>query len=510
MPASRPLLLGAATNWLAFVATMAAGFLMAPYYLRQLGDARYGVWCVVESVLAYFTLFDLGIAACLVRYVARHHAAGEHDELNRIVSAGVVVYTAAAGCVLALGGGVVPLVAPSLQRHLGGPGDDVAAFMFLMLANLAVTLPLSVFPSILDGLQRFGVKSGVRLGFLLAKVGGAVAVLETTPGLLSLGLVFTAVNLLEHAALAGLVVRFLPGLRVSWRRVDGATLRRVRGYSVDAFLAMLAGRITVQTGAVVVGGFLTAAAAAHYALAARLIETAKNLFRSVTTTLAPAVSEREAGGDLEGVRRVYLVATRAVLYLVLPVQLGLLFFGRPFLDRWVGGPAYADWCYPAAAVLSATVAIGTAQSVASRVLYGLGRLRLLARAALLEAAANLTLSLALVGPWGIEGVAAAVVAPNLLFCLFVIGYTNRLLGVGTIPYLTGAWLRPAAVAGLPAAIWACNGPAEATWAGIAGGIVMGLVPYGLAAAAIEFGPRFESARGVSRTPRPTVPPVLPG
>ena len=34
-----------------------------------------------------------------------------------------------------------------------------------MLANLAVTLPLSVFPTILDGLQRFGAKSAVRLIF---------------------------------------------------------------------------------------------------------------------------------------------------------------------------------------------------------------------------------------------------------------------------------------------------------------------------------------------------------
>jgi O-antigen/teichoic acid export membrane protein len=73
---------------------------------------------------------------------------------------------------------------------------------------------------------------------------------------------------------------------------------------------MLAGRITVQTGAIVVGGFLTAAAAAHYALAARLVDMAKNLLRSATTTLTPAVSEREASGDLDGVRRVLLIGTR--------------------------------------------------------------------------------------------------------------------------------------------------------------------------------------------------------
>ena len=73
MPAARThrsLVLGAATNWAAFAAGLAISFFLAPYLIRGLGDARYGVWCVVESILAYFTLFDLGIASCLVRYVA--------------------------------------------------------------------------------------------------------------------------------------------------------------------------------------------------------------------------------------------------------------------------------------------------------------------------------------------------------------------------------------------------------------------------------------------------------
>src|SRR5215213_9671799 len=114
----RSLLLGAVTNWAAFAATLLVGFFLAPYLIRGLGDARYGVWCVVESVLAYFTLFDLGIAACLVRFVAKYHATDERHELNKLVSACLAVFTVAAGCVLVLGCGLVPLVAPGLERKL--------------------------------------------------------------------------------------------------------------------------------------------------------------------------------------------------------------------------------------------------------------------------------------------------------------------------------------------------------------------------------------------------------
>ena len=506
---NRSLAIGAATNWAAFAAALAVSFLLAPYLVRGLGDARYGVWCVVESVLAYFTLFDLGIAACLVRFVAKHHATGERTELNRVVSASLGLFLLAACGVLVLGGAMTPFVAPGLERKLGAPGD-VLPFMLLMLANLAVSLPLSTFPTILDGLQRFGAKSAVRLVCLALRVGGIVWVMETQPGLFPLAVVFTITNVIEHALAAALCFRLLPGLRLSRRHIDRATLREVRGYSVNAFLAMLAGRITVQTGAIVVGGFLPVAAAAHYALAARLVDMAKNLLRSATTTLTPAVSQREATGDLDGIRRVLLDGTRWVLYLVLPIHLGLLAFGRPFLTRWIGNPQYAEWCYPAMAVLSATLTIGVAQSVASRILYGTGKLTLFARLALVEAAVNLGLSLALVGPFGLVGVAGAVAVPNVLFCLFVIVYACRTLNIGASQYLFTSWLKPLCAACAPALVWMFLTPAEPTWESIAVGIAAGLAPYALLVALMEFAPRSVALRGGRTIPSHTlqaVPPV---
>lgn len=485
---NRSLVLGAATNWAAFAASLAVSFFLAPYLIHALGDARYGVWCVVEAILAYFTLFDLGIAACLVRFVARHHAVNERTELNKIVSACLIIFTCAAGCVLLLGGALVPFVAPDLERKLSARGD-VAPFMLLMLTNLAFTLPLSVFPTILDGLQRFVTKSIVRLAFLTGRVAGIVYVMETQPGLWSLAIAYTVANLLEHAVLALLAFRFLPGLRISRRLVDRATFKQVRGYSVDAFLAMLAGRITLQTGAIVIGGYLTAAAAAHYAIAGRLVEMAKNLLRSITTTLTPAVSEREARGDFEGVRRVLINGTRGVLYLVLPIHLGLLFFGQPFLARWIGNEDYARWCFPAMAILSATLTIGVAQSVAARILYGLGKLTLFARLALVEAVLNLILCLTLVGPFGLEGVALAVAVPNVLFCLFAIVYVCRVLDVTAGRYLWEAWMKPLSMACVAAIIWWLVVPVSATWIDIGLGIGTGLLPYAIGVVLVELAPR---------------------
>jgi O-antigen/teichoic acid export membrane protein len=199
---------------------------------------------------------------------------------------------------------------------------------------------------------------------------------------------------------------------------------------------------------------------------------------------------------------VLLDGTRWVLYLVLPIHLGMLFFGRPFLERWIGGTQYADWCFPVVVILSATLTIGVAQSVAARILYGMGRLRLFARLALVEAVLNLVLSLVLVGPYGVEGVAVAVAVPNVLFCLFAIGSACFVLDVGLWRYFSTSWLKPLCAVCVPTAVWWHVTPVGAKWTEIALGIGAGLVPFVVVVAAIEFAPRLVILRRSVSTASP--------
>jgi O-antigen/teichoic acid export membrane protein len=500
-------LIGAASNWLAFAATLAVAFVLTPYLIDRLGKPRYDVWCVVESVLAYFTLLDMGVAACLVRYVAKHNAEQNRDGLNRMASACLALFAAAGGVALVIGVPVLFAMAGTLTAKADGdPG--VLPFMLLMLANLAVTLPLSVFPSILDGLERYTAKSVVRLLALAARVTGMVAVVNDGGGLWPLAVVYTAVNLTEHAVMAGLCVRFLPGLRFRPSLVDRATLRDVRTYSVDAFLAMLAGRVTVQTGAILVGLMLPAGQVTFFATSARLVEYAKSLLRTITTTLTPNVAALEARGDHAAITRLFLTATRWVLYAVLPVNVGLVLFGGPFLRRWVGEEFVAG-SYPALVVLSATLTLAVAQSAASRILYGLGRLRWFARAALAESGVNVLLTLALIKPFGVTGVATAVAVPNVIFCVLVIGLTCRELRVSVTEYVV-AWVRPVGLTLIPAAVWLAIGPPAADYPSITAEVLAGLVPYVVLVVGAEIIRRSSAWSAGGRRPVPVRPPFAAG
>ena len=479
----RRLLIGAGTNWLAFAATLAVAFFLTPYLVRKLGDGPYGLWAFIESILLYCTLLDLGISASVVRYVARFHATNDRDDLNRLVSTSLALFLALGSLLFVAGALLFPLLLGSLDTA-GIPRDEVLAFGLLMLGNLAITLPLSLFPSILDGLERFGLKSAIRIFILVLRTVGTVLLMEQTPSLLNLGILFTACNLLEHLLLAVASFLALPALRLHWRLVDRETLQRVKGYSVHAFLAMVAGRTCVLSGTILVGFFLGAAPVTYFAIALRLVEFAKALLRTATNTLTPAVSSLEATGDWVSIRKMFVSGTRWVLYLVLPIQAGLIVFGRPFLTVWLGDLAYAEQCYTALVVLSSTLSLVVAQSIAARILYGLGHLRVFARAALLEAIANVSLGVLLCPRYGLLGVAIATATPNFVICIWVIQHAARRIGCPWVQPLQ-AWFRPLALATIPIAVWSIPDWAVTGWVELGVALSSGLVPYVLAVFLVE-------------------------
>jgi O-antigen/teichoic acid export membrane protein len=477
-------LIGAASNWLAFAATLAVAFVLTPYLIDRLGKPRYDVWCVVEAVLAYFTLLDMGVAACLVRAVAGRKATSDADGLNRMASSCLALFVAAGGVAMLVGVPVLFGMSGTLaEKADGDPG--VLPFMLLMLANVAAGLPLGVFPSILDGLEKYTAKSVVRIAALAVRTAGMVYVVHTYGGLFPLAVVYTVVTLVEHAVLAFLCRRFLPTLRFRPRLVDRATLKQVKTYSVDAFLAMLAGRITVQTGAVLIGLLLPTGQVTFFATASRLVEYAKALLRTLTATLTPNVSALEARGDTAAIRRLFLNATRWMLYMAVPIQIGLMLFGKPFLSRWVG-EEFVGGSFPAVVLLGSTLAVGVAQSAASRILYGLGKLRWFARLAIAESVVNLLLTGVLIGPLGVVGVSIAIAVPNLLFCVTVVVLTARELGVSVGAYFR-VWVKPLAASVVPLAVWLTLGEPAADYTGVAVAVVAGLVPYALAVGLVEWG-----------------------
>ncbi len=422
-----PVLAGSLSNLLLFLASIFVSFFLAPFLVSRLGDSAYGQWVFVESLAAYFTLLDLGISTCLIRFIA----AKPNSDWQRT--------TATAFWTLAALAGIGLLIFVPLSFFF-----EQSLFLLLCLIPVATGLPMGVFPAAMDGMGATAAKSAIRLVLLIAKTMALIIAMIYRPTLICLGCVLCTFALIEQFLLA-----FWFRSEHCQHRTDAPNrfpfdrtiFREIIGLAKHAFLAMLAGRVSLQSGPLLIGLLLTAPHVAWYAVAFRLVETGKNALRTMTSTLTAAFGNLAAKADLRPIRTLYKHATRWTLYAAIPLQVGIWYWGEWFLRSWMPNEEYAREGGPVLRILALTLTIGMAQSVAVRILHGLGDLKFFARLALLEAIGGVLLAFILIPPLGLRGLAWAIAAPNALACFWILKYTHKRIEICLWEYFE-EWLPP--------------------------------------------------------------------
>ena len=431
------------SSWFALGVNVVVGIFLSPYILHRLGDNAFGLWILIFSATGYYGLFDLGIRSSVIRYVAKYSAAGEPEELNRLVNTAFFSYSAIGLVTLA-----ITLVAGYYVSSVFRiqPEFVVSARWLFLMVGTAVSLgfPLGMFGGILEGLQRFYVLNLTSLSSTLIRALLIVLALQHGRGLLTVAFITVSLPLLTGMINAAAVFRFLR-LRLGAGYVSRSSLRRIASYGGTTFLIIVAGRLRFKTDAVVIGAFVSAAAITYFTIGSRLVDYASEVVNSLAQIFVPMTSHSQAEGDIEGLRKIVLVGNRACAFIVFPITAILTILGKSVIEVWVGSK-YVAASYPILLVLLYPMTLMLAQSASGRTLWGMAKHRTWSWVVLAEGISNLALSIILVRPYGIMGDAFGTAIPLTCSMLFFMpGHVCRLLQIKLKTYLYGAFMFPLAL-----------------------------------------------------------------
>src|SRR5438309_240497 len=97
-------------NYIGFFIVSVSGFLLFPFTLHLIGDKANGVLLLINTIINYFGLLDLGVATTVMKMVAEH----SHDEdkayVTQIVVNGLVVFTAIGLLIILVGLSITPFL----------------------------------------------------------------------------------------------------------------------------------------------------------------------------------------------------------------------------------------------------------------------------------------------------------------------------------------------------------------------------------------------------------------
>lgn len=493
------------TRYLAYIVDAVLGLVMLPFNLAHLGMAVYGVWMLTTSFTAYFAMLDLGYGGALVRFVAQYRARRDARALNEVLSTLSVVYALIATVTYL----IVLALAFNLDLFTTLTPEETATSRTMLLiigANVALRFVFGVYGGVIVGFQRYHLNNLTSIATSLTVAAANVVVLLQGHGLVALVAVTTAVRVLALLVYRLNAYRVFPGLSVRWRLFRSARLREVSGFGVFMLLLDTAYKVNYSTDMLVIGAWLGAPAVALWAPAQRLSELMLRLSNQLSDALFPIVVDCDAGQRAERLRTVFVHGTRLSLATVLPVAGGLALLAHPLLTAWIG-PAFAGTT-PIVQILAIVVIVRVGASTSTVILKGAGLHQRLTILVGLMAVANLALSVALVRPLGLVGVALGTMVPVALIAVCgLLPAACRRVQMPFIELLRQAlWpaLWPAAVAGL--LLLESRGRLPATLPAVALQLVMSTVIYfGLFLIAVGADGRREYLRHVEvllkRTPR---------
>jgi O-antigen/teichoic acid export membrane protein len=409
------------TRYLAIIVETVIGLVMLPFNLTHLGTAEYGLWVLLGSITVHFSILDLGYGGALVKFMAQYRAHRNARALNEIASTlffvfaaiGIVAYALAV--VVAFNLDHIFRITPE-QAHVG------KWILLIIAVHISLNFPFSVFGGVISGFQRYDANNVVAVATSIAVAGVNAAMLLAGYGLVGLVAATTGVRIVAYFVYRMNAYRIFPELEIRLSLFRRHRLREVTGFSVYSSVIDWANKLNYQLDTLVIGAFLGSSAVAVWAPAERIITGTQRLTNQLNGVLFPVIVDSDASQQKVRLQQILLQGTRLSLVMVVPIATTLILLADPLIHAWLGpkkGPAMAG-AIPVLQILALAVSIRVGNATGNTVLKGAGEHRMLAFVNLGTGLANLALSVILINPYGLVGVAVGTLVPIGFTALFIL------------------------------------------------------------------------------------------
>ncbi len=404
-------------SWLAHAVTLVVGLFLVKYVKETLHDDGYGAWIFVNSIAGYAGLLYAGFGMTICQYTAKHHAKGDIESLNKYASSIFVVY-AVNSLITLLGAILFAWIAPSVSDWSGQSLLEVRIVIVIIGLALMSGMLGSVFGGVVIGVHRFDIIRFIHIGMTLLRLILVVGFLSYWPGLVAMGLSFLIVSIVENLAYLLLAKRYCPGLSIRFRHARLAALKECLPFTTWSALSLVAGYLIYMTDTVVIGCVLGTAAVTPYYIALRLCQMIRMPLENIAEAVLPKAGELHTLGHREALQRLVERTYGLAVLLIGGFFIGTWYFGDRLLMTWLGEGNHAS--YAILLLLVGAQLIAVPSMVLKKTLLGMGQARGPAFFDLVQAVANLVLSLLLIRQWGIIGVAWGTLIPIILVELFLL------------------------------------------------------------------------------------------
>ncbi len=404
---------GAALNYLTILLSTLVGLLYTPFMLRMMGQSEYGLYSLVASIIGYLTILDLGFGNAIVRYTAKFRALGKVQEQYEMFGMFFVLYVLIGLVSVALGVVLYNNVELLFGKTMTLEEVEKAKIMVqILVLNLAVTFPMSLFGSIMTAYERFVFPKIISIIRLVLNTVVMIALLKIGYKAIAMCIVQTFFNF-ATLFINYLYCKYQIKIKVVFKKFNFSFLREIAVYSSWILLNVIMDKVYWNTGQFVLGAIKGTVAVAVFAVAIHLHSMYMQFSTSISSVFLPRVTSMVTKDAPEKDISDLFIRTGRIQYSIMGFILaGFIVFGRQFICLWAG-PDYEE-SYIITLIFFVSLLIPLIQSLGITILQARNQMKFRSVLYIIIAAVSLVMQIILSKLWGGIGCAVAIAGALLV------------------------------------------------------------------------------------------------
>lgn len=409
--------LGAILSYVSIIASTVISLIYTPFMIKSLGQSEYGLYSLINSVIGYLTLLDLGFGNAIVVYTSRYRAQKKYEEEKKLHGMFFVIF-----CIIGLISGIGGIILYFNVDNLFGSTMSTlelqkAKIMMLILTfNLVVSFIFNIYSCILNAYEKFIYQKVISILNTILRPIIMIPLLFLGFKSITMVIVITLLNILVLLS-NYIYCRKKLNIKIKYMGFDKILFKTILGYSIWIFLGVIADKVNWSVDQFVLGAVSGTVAVSIYSVASNLNSLFINLSTAISGVLLPKMSKMIANkASTDEITNEFIKVGRIQYLIIFLMASGFVLFGKEFIIAWVGNKFITS--YYVALLLILPMCIPLIQNLGLSIMQAMNKFKFRTIAMAVMSIFNIILSIffaKLYGPIGSAiGTAISLIIVNII------------------------------------------------------------------------------------------------
>lgn len=312
-------------------------FIYVPILLYYIGKSEYGLYQLIGSFIAYFSIMDFGLTNAVTRFYTKYKALNNKIDMENVLAISARCYVVITLILFTIGYICYLFIDDIFYSSMTYSEINSAKNIFLLLLlNIVITISTMIFRAIINAHEKFLFLKGIETIQLVLQPVLVIVILQEYPYAFSVALVQTILNIFLSMARCLYCFKYLK-VRIKYHYWDKKLFKEFRKLALSVFAVTLIDQVFFKTNQIILGIINGTGAVAVYAIASLIYMNYMALSLAISGVYLPHITEMIAKREpMQKISNLFIQIGRWQYFLLAAVASGFIIFGKQFIFIWAG------------------------------------------------------------------------------------------------------------------------------------------------------------------------------